>query len=70
MNNSPDYEYLMSHARDRFPGSRIEIHYTDDEIIYIDIDGHRLVFEIGSDDDFYEFSDGATSFTIPLLEWD
>jgi hypothetical protein len=70
MENSPDYEHLKRHAQDRFPGSQIEIHYADDEMIYIDVDGHRFTFEIGSDDDFYQFFDGATSFTIPLLDWD
>lgn len=69
----PDYEHLMRHAQDRFPGSKIEVHYTDDEIIHIDVDEHGFTFEIGSDDDSYIFDDGVTSFTIPLLldgHWD
>lgn len=40
----------------------------DEEIIHIDVDGHRFTFEIGSDDDCYVFGDGEKSFVIPLME--
>ena len=36
--------------------------------VHIDVDGHRFTFEIGSDDDFYAFTDGERSFNIPLME--
>lgn len=73
MKNWPDYEHLVRHAQDRFPDSKIEVHYTEDEIIHIYVDGHRFTFEIGSDDDAYIFEDGVTSFKIPLFlddAWD
>lgn len=62
-----DYLHLLQHAWNLFPGSDVEITYTEDETINIDVDGHRFIFEIGSDDDAYIFSDGSTSFTIPLF---
>lgn len=67
MNRPADYLHLLQHALDLFPGAKIEITY-DDEIIHIDVDGHRFTFEIGSDDDYYVFGDGDTSFVIPLME--
>lgn len=67
MTEPADYPHLLQHAWDLFPGAHIEITY-DDEIIHIEIDGHRFTFEIGSDDDCYAFSDGETSFMIPLME--
>jgi hypothetical protein len=67
MERPADYLHLLQHAWDLFPGSHVEIIYTEDEIIHIDVDGHRFIFEIGSDDDAYTFSDGSTSFTIPLF---
>lgn len=67
MENWPDYDHLMRHAQDRFPQSKIQVKYTKDEIIHIDVDGHRFTFEIGSDDDTYIFEDGVTSFSIPLF---
>lgn len=73
----PDYEprdrlHLLSHAQALFSGAVIEVIHTPDEIIHIDVDGHRFTFEIGSDDDEYVFTDGQTTFTIPLMEidWD
>ena len=62
-----DHAHLLAHAQTLFPDSHILVTYTDDEIIYIDVDGHRYIFEIGSDDDAYVFDDGVVSFTIPLF---
>lgn len=73
MNLPADYDHLLQHAQRLFPGARIDITYTDDEIIHIDVDGHRYTFEIGSDDDEYVFDNGSTCFTIPLFldpTWD
>jgi len=73
MEKPADYDHLMQHAQKRFPGARIDITYTDEEIIHIDVDGHRFTFEIGSDDDAYIFSDGVAVFEIPLFldpTWD
>lgn len=73
MERPADYDHLVRHARQRFPGSIIDVVHTPDEIIHIDVDGHRYTFEIGSDDDTYIFSDGSTSFAIPLFlgpNWD
>jgi hypothetical protein len=67
MEKPADYDHLLSHAQTLFPESVIDITYTDDEIIHIDVDGHRFTFEIGSDDDAYIFSDGENSFNIPLF---
>jgi hypothetical protein len=67
MERPADYLHLLQHAWDLFPGSDVEITYTEDETIHIDVDGHRYTFEIGSDDDAYIFSDGSSSFTIPLF---
>ena len=73
-NDKPlDYEHLLEHAQALFPGAHILVTYTNDEIIHVDVDGHRFTFEIGSDDDTYTFSDGSTGFTIPLFldpTWD
>lgn len=69
--NEPlDRSYLLSHAQTLFPGAVIDVIHTPDEIIHIDVDGHRYSFELGSDDDTYIFSDGITSFSIPLMEID
>ncbi len=69
--NEPlDRSYLLSHAQALFPGSVIDVTHTPDEIIHIDVDGHRYTFEIGSDDDEYLFTDGKRAFAIPLLESD
>jgi hypothetical protein len=67
-----DRLHLLSHARALFPDASIEVIYTPDEIIHIDVDGHRYTFEIGSDDDEYLFTDGKNAFSIPLMEidWD
>jgi hypothetical protein len=65
---SADYEHLLLHAQRLFPRSDIEISYTDDEVIHIDVDAHRFTFEITSDDEEYVFTDGRTTFTIPLME--
>ncbi|SLK07517.1 hypothetical protein [Novosphingobium mathurense] len=67
-NDQPrDWLHLTSHARKLFPGAVIEVIYAPEEIIHIDVDGHRYTFEIGSDDDAYIFTDGSVSFTIPLF---
>jgi hypothetical protein len=67
-----DYDHLSSHAQALFPGSTVAVIHTPDEIIHIDIDGHRYTFEIGSDDAEYRFTDGQSAFSIPLMEidWD
>ena len=65
-----DYDHLRHHAQRLFPGARIAITYTDDEIIHIDVDHRRFSFEIGSDDDGYFFDDGTTPFFIPLFSDD
>lgn len=73
MEKPAEYDYLIHHTQDMFPGSVVEVIHTHDEIIHIDVDGHRFTFEIGSDDDEYIFCDGSTSFTIPLFldpTWD
>ncbi len=67
MNKPADYLHLLQHAWDLFPDAIIELIYND-ETIYLDVDGHRFTFEIGSDDDYYVFSDSETSFVIPLME--
>jgi len=67
-----DYDHLLSHAQALFPASTVAVIHTPDEIIHIDVDGHRYTFEIGSDDDEYLFTDGKSAFSIPLMEidWD
>jgi hypothetical protein len=69
--NEPlDRAHLISHAQALFPGATIEVIYDPDEIIHIEVDGHRYSFEIGSDDDTYVFTDGKCGFMIPLMEID
>jgi hypothetical protein len=70
VNNTPyaDYDYLREHAQRLFPGASIEVIHTDDEVIHIDVNGHRYTFEITSEDEAYVFSDGRETFTIPLME--
>lgn len=63
-----DHDHLLDHAQRRFPGARIDVIHTDDEIIHIDVNGHRYTFEITSDDEEYVFTDGRETFTIPLME--
>jgi len=65
-----DRPHLLSHAQALFPGADIDVIHTPDEIIHIDVDGHRYTFEIGSDDDEYYFTDGENAFAIPLMEID
>lgn len=48
-----DYLHLLQHAWDLFPGSDVEITFTEEETIHLDVNGHRFTFEIGSDDDAY-----------------
>lgn len=67
MTKPADYLHLLQHAWDLFPDATIEIAY-EGETIHLDVDGHRFTFEIGSDDDYYVFSDEKTSFVIPLME--
>lgn len=69
--NEPlDRLHLLSHAQALFPGAVIDVIPTPDEIIHLDVDGHRFTFEIGSDDDAYVFTNGNVTFTIPLMEID
>jgi hypothetical protein len=63
-----DHDYLLDHARRLFPGGKIQVTHTDDEVIHIDVNGHRYTFEITSEDESYVFSDGRETFTIPLME--
>ena len=63
-----DHDHLLDHARRLYPNSKIQITYTDDEIIYIDVNGNRFTFEITSDDEKYVFTGGQTTFTIPLMD--
>ncbi|RZI59133.1 MAG: hypothetical protein EOP94_02895 [Zymomonas sp.] len=73
MEQPADYDHLLQHAQRLFPGAQVDITYTEDEIIHIDVDGHRYTFEIGSDDDEYVFDDRSTCFSIPLFldaTWD
>lgn len=63
-----DYLHLLQHACELFPDAIIDIEYGEVETVQILVDGHRFTFEIGSDDDCYSFSDGETSFVIPLIE--
>ena len=67
-----DRLHLLSHAQVLFPGAVIEVIHMPNEIIHLDVDGHRYTFEIGSDDDEYVFTDGKMTFSIPLMEidWD
>lgn len=67
MEKSADYDHFIQHAQEMFPGAAINITYTPDEIIYLDVDGHRYTFEVTRDDDTYTFYDGSTSFAIPLF---
>jgi hypothetical protein len=71
-NEALDRQHLLSHAQALFPGAVIEVIYMPDEVIHLHVDGHRYTFEIGSDDSEYEFSDGQTTFTFPIMEidWD
>ena len=63
-----DYDSLREHAQLLFPGASIEVIHTDDEVIHIEVNGHRYTFEITSDDEEYVFTDGRTTFRIPLME--
>lgn len=67
MTEYADTKYLLHHAGALFPNAAIAITY-ENEVIHIDVNGHRHSFEVSSDDDHYTFSDGKTSFTIPLME--
>ena len=63
-----DYDYLREHAEQLFPGASIAVIHTDDEVIHIDVNRHRFTFEITSDDEEYVFTDGRTTFRIPLMK--
>ena len=63
-----DYDYLRVHTERLFPGASINVIHTDDEVIHIDVNGHRFTFEITSDDEEYVFTDGRRTFHIPLME--
>lgn len=69
--NEPlDRPHLLFHAQVLFPDATIEVIHAPNEIIHIDVNGHRYSFEIGSDDDEYLFTDGKGAFAIPLMEID
>ena len=70
MEQMPDYTYLTEQTKKLFPQSRVIVSYPQDEVIHILIDDRLFVFEIGSDDDSYVFSNGEDCFEIPLMEWD
>lgn len=63
-----DHDYLLDQAQRLFPRASIEVTHTHDEIIHIDVDGHRFTFEITSDDEEYVFTDGRDTFRVPLME--
>lgn len=63
-----DHDHLLQYAQRLFPDAEIHVEHTDDEIIHIDVNGHRFTFEITSDDEEYVFSDGRDTFTVPLME--
>ncbi|OHT18509.1 hypothetical protein [Edaphosphingomonas haloaromaticamans] len=65
-----DRTHLLSHAQALFPDTTINVVYDPNEIIHIDVNGRRYTFEIGSDDDEYVFTDGLTTFTIPIMDCD
>jgi len=65
-----DRLHIFSHAQALLPGATIDVIHTPNEIIHLDVNGHRYTFEIGSDDDEYVFFDGETTFTIPLMDFD
>ena len=62
-----DRQHLFEHAHALFPCAKIEVIHSPDEVIHIDVNGHRFTFEVGSDDDEYAFTDGYTWFAIPLF---
>lgn len=65
-----DYAHLLAHAQARFTAAKIVVIHAPDERIHIEVNGHRFTFEIGSDDDEYVFTDGKTTFTVPLMDSD
>lgn len=65
-----DRLHIFSHAQALFPGATIDVIHTPDEIIHLDVNGHRYTFEIGSDDDEYVFTDGESTLRIPLMDFD
>lgn len=65
-----DRTHLLTHAQALFPGATIDVIHAPDEIIHIDVDGHRYTFAMGSDDDEYVFTDESMTFTIPIMDFD
>lgn len=63
-----DRAYLLSHARELFPSTEIEVIHMPGEIIYLFVNGRQFIFEIGSDDADYVFTDGKMTFSIPLMD--
>lgn len=63
-----DRDYLLDHAKRLFPGAKIQVTHTDDELIHLHVNGHRYTFQITSEDEAYVFTDGRKTFTIPLME--
>ena len=70
MSDEPlDHVHLLTHAQALFTGSTTNVIHDPNEIIHIDVNGHRYTFEIGSNDDEYVFTDGSTTFTIPIMDF-
>ena len=70
MEQMPDYNYLIAQAKQVFPGAKVVVSYPEEEIIHILVDERLFCFEIGSDDEAYNFSDGKENFQIPLMDWE
>jgi hypothetical protein len=68
MEQMPDYAYLTAQAKRLFPNSHVIVSYPQDEVIHILIDDRLFVFEIGSEDEEYVFSNGDDCFKIPLMD--
>lgn len=66
----PDYDYLTRYAQHLFPGSQVVVTYPAEEVIHIQIDTRLFVFEVGSDDEAYTFTNGHQTFEIPLMNQD
>lgn len=66
--NYADHDHLIHHAQGLFPNATIVVTHTEDEIIHINVDGHRFTFQITSEDEKYVFTDGRDTFTVPLME--
>ncbi len=70
MEQMPDYAHLTAQTKQLFPDSRVVVYYPTEEVIHILIDDRLFVFELGSDDECYLFSNGEEYFEIPLMDWE